>query len=154
MITLNTQRHRLVIGYMASLGAALAYAVAALVARNILRDYAPALVGSAFSLMFGTVIVAALFHRDAVVDSARAPRRAWLMVALAGCASALGVSCWFLALSNAPIILVAPITGTSPLVSILLTHFFLQRLEKVTWRTVTGALLVVGGVVLIAVGSA
>ncbi len=42
----------------------------------------------------------------------------------------------------------APLVGISPLVSILLTHLFLQRLERVTWRTVLGALLVVIGVTL------
>jgi len=39
------------------------------------------------------------------------------------------------------------------LVSILMMHLFLQRLEKVTWRTVFGAMMVVGGVVLVALGN-
>ena len=45
-----------------------------------------------------------------------------------------------------------PVSGTFPLWAILMTHLFLQRLEQVTLRTVLGAVLVVAGVGLIAVG--
>ena len=50
-------------------------------------------------------------------------------------------------------VLVAPVAGAHPLVAIVLTHIFLQRLERVTVRTVLGALLVLGGIVLIALGT-
>ena len=67
--------------------------------------------------------------------------------------AAWGVSFWYLALNEAPVVLVVPLAGTHPLVSIVLTHLFLQRLEKVTLRTIMGALMVVAGVALIAIGS-
>ena len=153
MTTVATTDRRLLLGYMAALGAAASYGSISLVARKIVTDYASPMVGTAFSMLIGTIIVAAMFHRHAVADSARAPRRGLVMVALAGCAATWGVSFWFLAFSQAPVILVAPLAGTHPLVAIVLTHFFLQRLERVTWRTVLGALLVAGGVVLIAVGN-
>ena len=59
---------------------------------------------------------------------------------------------WFLALDRAPVVLVAPLTGTYPLVSILLAYIFLKRMERLSWRTLLGAMLVVAGVALIAIG--
>jgi drug/metabolite transporter (DMT)-like permease len=37
-------------------------------------------------------------------------------------------------------------------VSIVLAHLFLRRLERVTWQTYAGALLIVAGVALVTVG--
>ena len=73
---------------------------------------------------------------------------------LSGVASAWGVSFYFLGLNEAPVVLVGPLSGTYPLVAILLTYMFLQRLESITWHTVAGAATVVAGVALIAVGRA
>ncbi|MDP6402283.1 MAG: DMT family transporter [SAR202 cluster bacterium] len=145
-------RSRMALGYIASLGSALSYGSVTLVARKITDDYASPVVGTAFSMLFGTLIMAVLFHRHAIADAPGAPRRAWLFVALAGCSATWGVSFWFLALSRAPVVLVSPLAGTYPLVAIALTHVFLQKLEKVTWRTVVGAMFAVAGVALIAVG--
>ena len=97
-------------------------------------------------------MVGALFHRDLIAEVPVAPRRAWLFVALAGCASTWGITFWFLALDRAPVVLVAPLAGTHPLVSILLAYLFLKRLERLSWRTLLGAALVVAGVALIATG--
>ena len=147
-------RRRLILGYLASFGAALCYGSVALVARKIVNDYAPPMVATSFSMIFGTIMVAALFHRQVGADvRAGVSGRSLLFVGLAGLASAWGVSFWYLALNEAPVVLVAPLVGTSPLVSILLTHLFLQKIERVTWRTAAGAFLVVGGVALVTVGN-
>ena len=150
----GTIQRGVLLGYLAGLGAAFCYAASNLIARKIVSDYSSPTVGTALSMSFGTVILSVLFYRHVVRDALTAPRRAWVFVALAGCAATWGVSFLFLAVSQAPVVLVAPLTGTSPLIAIVLTHFFLQRLERVTWRTVVGALLVVTGVVLIALGGA
>ena len=152
MIQVETAQRRLLLGYLAALGAAFCYGSLTLVARKIVTDFAPPLVGAAFSMLFGTLILGLLVHRHAIVDLPRAPRRGVLMVGLAGCASTFGVSFWFLALNESRIVVVAPLVGASPLLSIALTHFFLQRLERVTWRTVFGGVLVVIGVTLVAIG--
>ena len=140
-------------GYLASLGSAFAYGASALIARKLVEDYSPPLVAGAFSLMFGTLVLAAISHRHALRDVGRVPRRAWVMVALAGCASTWGVVFFYLAINKAPVVLVAPITGTNPLVALVLTHLFLQRLEKVTLRTTLGAVTVLLGVTLIVLGT-
>ena len=149
-----TDRRQMILGYLAAFGAALCYGSVALVGRKIVNTYAPPMVATAFSLSFGMILVGMLFHRHVLEDlRSRPPARAWLFVALAGCASAWGVSFWFLALNEAPVVLVAPLVGISPLVSILLTHIFLQRIERVTWKTTVGAVLVVAGVALVTVGN-
>ena len=74
------------------------------------------------------------------------------MMVLAGVAATWGVIFWFLAIDSASVVLVAPLSGSYPLWSILLAHLFLRRIERVTWRTVLGALMLVAGVALIAVG--
>ena len=153
MISVKSQNKRLMLGYAASIGSAICYGSVAVVGRKIVGEYAPPLVATAFSMMMGTAMVAALFYRDVNSDLATAPRRAWIMVALAGVAAAWGISFWYLALGEARVVLVAPLVGVSPLVSIVLTHFFLKRLEKVTMRTVLGALMVVGGVALVTLGN-
>ena len=153
MIQVDTARRRVLLGYVAGVGAAACYGSITLVAKKIVTDYAPPLVGTAFSMLFGAIILGILVHRHAIVDLPLAPRQAWLMVALAGCASTWGVTFWFLALNESPVVLVAPLVGASPLVSIVLTYLFLQRLEKVTWRTVIGALMVVAGVALVVFGA-
>ncbi len=154
MIQVDSARRRVLLGYLAGIGAAFAYGSLTLIAKKIVNDFAPPLVATAFSMLFGAMILGILVHRHAIVDLPAAPRRAWLMVALAGCASTWGVTFWFLALNESPVVLVAPLVGASPLVSIVLTHLFLQRLEKITWRTVMGAMLVVSGVALVTIGGA
>ena len=151
MTLADTQRRRLYMGYVASLGSAFGYGSGTLASRIAVTDYGPAMVATAFSLVFGAAVVASLFYRDAIRDLATAAPGDILLVSLAGLSAGWGVSFYFLALSKAPIVLVAPLAGTHPLVSIVLTHLFLQRLERVTLRTVAGAMLVVVGVALLAV---
>lgn len=153
MMTVQDPKTRLMIGYAASIGSAVAYGTVAVIGRKIVGDYAPPLVATAFSMAMGTAMVALLFVGDVRSDIGSAPRRGWIMLVLAGLAAAWGISFWYLALDEAPVVLVAPLVGVSPLVSIVLTHFFLQRLEKVTKRTALGALLVVGGVTLVTLGN-
>ncbi|MBI4232819.1 MAG: DMT family transporter [Chloroflexi bacterium] len=140
-------------GYMAAVGAAIAYGGAHVIARRIVQDVPP-LVGSAFSLTAGAVLLVVLFRQALLREQGAAPPRAYLYIVLAGLVSACGSIALYWALSKAPVVVVSPIVGTNPLVSILLSRLFLQRTERVTWRIVLGALLVVGGVALIALGRA
>ena len=101
----------------------------------------------------GTIVLAAVFQAHIRADYRVHPSwKGWLFVALAGGASTWGVTFWFLALGEAPAILVAPLAATHPLFSVLLTLVFLRGLERVTVRTVVGTLLVIAGVALITLG--
>ena len=145
----TTARRRNLWGYAASLAAAASYGAAAVASRVLVDGHSTPLVASAYSLIFGTAMVGLLFHRGAAGALAAADRRGLVYMALSGVASAWGVAFLFYALQEAPVVMVAPISSSYPLVAIVLTHLFLQRLERVTARTVAGAIMVVAGVTVI-----
>lgn len=147
-----TESRRLTLGYGAALVSALGYGAGAIVARHVVTEYASPMTTTAFSLVFGAVLVGLPFAGHVRRDIATAPARAWVMVGLAGLTAALGVSFFFLAIDNAPVVVVAPVTGAYPLIAIFLSFLFINRMERVTWRTLLGGLLVVAGVTLIAIG--
>jgi drug/metabolite transporter (DMT)-like permease len=147
-----TESRRLSIGYGAALLSAIGYGAGAIVARHTVVEYASPMTVTAFSLVFGTLLVGLPSLGHVRGDLRRAPMSAWLMVGLAGLTAAVGVSFFVLAIDAAPVVVAAPVTGAYPLVSIVLAYFFINRLERITWRTVLGGLLVVGGVTLVAVG--
>ena len=154
MSTESTGDRRRLLGYAASLSAAVGYAFAAVASRVLVDGHSPPMVASFYSLVFGTAMVGLLFGRGAFGALGSAGGRGWAYMALSGVASAWGVAFLFYALREAPIVVVSPISGAYPLVAIALTHLFLQRLEKVTVRTVAGAVLVVAGVAVIAIAEA
>jgi drug/metabolite transporter (DMT)-like permease len=50
--------------------------------------------------------------------------------------------------------LASPIVATYPLIAMTFTHLFLQRLERVTFRMVLGAILVAVGITFVVLGQA
>ncbi len=149
----NFTRRQALIGYGAAIGAAACYGTLAVLGRKIATDIAPPLVANAFAMILGTLVLVAIFQSQIRADfKVPSPKKGWLFVALAGCASTWGVTFWFLALGEAPAILVAPLAAVHPLFSVLLTLIFLRSVERVTKRTVLGAMLVVSGVILITLG--
>jgi drug/metabolite transporter (DMT)-like permease len=140
-------------GYFCAISAAAIYGAMAVLAKKIATDFASPMVASSFSLLFGFLITAAIFGKNAIDDGTRAPRKSWIFVLGAGCASAFGVSCWYLALTVAPVVIVTPVIAANPLVTIFLTAIFLRNVEQVTPRVILGAGLVIIGVVIIGFGS-
>jgi drug/metabolite transporter (DMT)-like permease len=141
-------------GYSASLLSAAGYGAGQMLAGKIVTEYAPPMVATSFGLMLGTLFMLALSARHIPADLGTASRRDWAMVGLAGLSAAGGVAFLFLALDRAPVVVVAPIGGVYPLFVIVLSYLFLRRSERVTWQTVLGGVLVVGGVAAITVGTA
>ncbi len=139
-------------GYGAALLSAIGYAAGAVVAAQVVANHASPITTSAFSLAFGAVIVGVPFIGHVRRDASGAPLRAWVMVGMAGVAASLGVTFFFLAIATAPLIVATPVTGAYPLVAIVLSYLFINSMERVTWRTWLGGLLVVGGVVSVALG--
>ena len=120
-------------------------------ATRIVTETEP-LIGAAFTLMFGTAFVSLFVIKDIKKDL-KSPKKGFMYMGLSGLSASTGVVVLFTALANAPISVVSPISNTQPMVSILLTHLFLQQLERVTLQTVMGAGLVIAGVVAITLGS-
>lgn len=139
-------------GYSAAIASAFSYGAGALVAQKIVAEYSSPVVGSAFSLLFGVIIAATLFARQAFHDGPLVSRKSLLFLIGTGTSSAVGVVFYFLALDYGPVVLVAPVVGAYPLVTIAMSHVFLRNLEKVTWRMVLGATMIVAGITIITLG--
>jgi drug/metabolite transporter (DMT)-like permease len=58
----------------------------------------------------------------------------------------------FLAMSKAPVVVVAPMIAVNPLTAILFGQIFIRDMERLTPRLLIGALLVVVGVIIISLG--
>ena len=142
--------NRAVLGSVFALGAAMAYGSSLYLQKVVVREYAPPLGGATFALLFGMLILTVMVHRHIPADL-RKPKNGLAMMALAGLSSSVGVMFSYMSLNHAQVVVVAPISGVAPLISLLLSHIFLKRLERITWRIVVGALMIAGGVVLVTV---
>lgn len=142
-----------ILGYLAALASAAGYGAGTFLAMLVVRDHAPAMTATFLSLVFGLLVMSALSWRTALTDMRLVRGRAWVVISLSGLSSAIGVASLYLALERAPVVVVSPISGANPLAAILMTHIFLKRLERVSLRTVAGAILVVSGVALVTIGS-
>jgi drug/metabolite transporter (DMT)-like permease len=69
----------------------------------------------------------------------------WIAV---GLCNGLGVFCMYAALRHGPVILVAPLVSTYPLVTLLLSSVF-PREERVGLQTAAGVITAVGGIALL-----
>ena len=67
----------------------------------------------------------------------------------AGITVSLAMSCIYFALDLGKVSVVIPISSTGPFFSLILTAIFLRDVERVTFRIVVSAAMIVGGVLLI-----
>jgi uncharacterized membrane protein len=71
---------------------------------------------------------------------------------LSGLIGSFSLVALFFALSLGRVVFVAPLVGTSPLFTLLFSHVFLKGIEKVTPFLVIGAIVIVAGGALVAIG--
>ncbi len=142
------------IGYLLAIGAATAFASRDIISRHIVTGTAPALVTAAFALAIGGMMLFALFHRDVVQSLRKAPGGFLGMCAIAGIFQGLAVASLFQALGRAPVTVVSPIYASQPIITLILIHIFLKRLETISPLLVVGTLVSIGGVALVIVGAA
>lgn len=148
-----TGERRLLLGYGLALMAAALYGASSVIAKKAMEDNGiPPVVFTAFSLLFGAVMVFLLAHRD-IRPNVHVPRRYFGFIIAAGVVSGSAITFLTLAVNRAPVAVVTPLASLNPLVTLTLAHLFLQRLERVTARMVGGTVMAVGGVVLVVVGS-
>ena len=76
-----------------------------------------------------------------------------LLCALAGVFQGLAVASLFQALSRAPVTVVSPIYALQPLITLVLAHIFLRRLEAIDWLLAIGTAVSVVGVILVILGA-
>ena len=146
-------KRRLQLGLFLGVLTAAIYGFSVYLESRVVREVAPPLVSSAFTLMFGSLFVILAFHRTAPQELLTASKRGLLFMALSGAGVAWGLSFLFVALSLSPVIMVGPAMNVSPLITLTLSHFFLQRIERVTMPLVIGCLLIVAGAAIITVSA-
>src|SRR5262245_28082043 len=76
-------------------------------------------------------------------------RRALWPFLVSGLGETLAVLFMLHAFANGPVVIVSPITATSPIWTALLAAIFLRELDRLTWTSVIGTISVVAGVIAI-----
>ena len=130
--------------------ACIAYGASLILAKQVVED-TPPLLAATLGMTFGLLVLAVISAPDVRRDVGTR-KRAWVWAALGGLAAGGGITLMFLAISNAPVVVVAPILAMNPLTAILFSQIFLRGMERLTWRVLIGALLVVAGVIIITLG--
>jgi drug/metabolite transporter (DMT)-like permease len=141
------------LGYAFPLAAAMLYGIAQVLVKWGVSELAPPLIGATIGLFFGTLAFSVVNIRQLNLGLMTRKWGAGLFI-LSGVLAAMGVILQYMALTMTPVIVVSPITSTSPFLTLIFIHLFLQRLEKITPRLVVGVILVVLGVTTISVGQA
>ena len=130
--------------------ACIAYGASLILAKQVVED-TPPLLAATLGMTFGLLVLAVISAPDVRRDKGTR-KRAWVWAALGGLAAGSGITLMFLAISNAPVVVVAPILAMNPLTAILFSQIFLRGMERITWRVLVGALLVVAGVIILTLG--
>lgn len=141
------------IGYLIAAGAAAAYGINAVLTRRGLAQYGSPLRAIVIALTSGVLVLAPFAVRAyrAQGDGWKPERRALLFILFSGLSAILGYCSNVLALSLLPVVVVAPISSTYPLVTVFLVRLFLRGHEEVNLRMALGAVAVVTGVILVTV---
>ena len=111
-MTPQADRRQTLIGYGAALVSAVGYGAGAIAAKKVVTDVASPMTATAFSLMFGTLIMAVFLPRSIYGNLRSAPKSSFVYMALAGLAGVWGVAFFHFALLEAPVVLVMPVSGT------------------------------------------
>ncbi len=138
-------------GYAFALGGAISYGTASPLLKIGLREWGSVLTGITIALLTGLLAVAplAFFAWRGQVPGWRPERRAILFVLASGCTALLGFGSNTFALSQLPVVVVAPISSTYPLLTVVLVRAFLRQTEAITLRIALGAALIVVGVICV-----
>jgi len=132
------------------LAAAFMFGIEPTLAKVGFAEGTPILVGLAIKTVAATAgFLAYLRARNDLPSPGALVGRNAKWYAVAGLANTGFLCLYYLALSVAPVSVVVPIIQTSPLVVMVLSVAFLSRLERVTWKLLTGACVVVGGAVVL-----
>ena len=144
-----------------ALAAGASYGATNVMAKQAIEIYDSPLMVTAFSMLVGLVIIAPLVGVTTAktgvlrVGSHGLGQTLFSLrfVALAGLASGIAVNALYFAVQKADVVVISPIVASSPIVTLLLAHIFLARLENVTRGLVAGTLMAVSGVILVVLGS-
>lgn len=148
----QTDARRRLAGIAFAFTAAISYGTSQVLTRSATDEISP-VVGALIALFFGTLGFALLSARTLIRNRNATGnlRRGIPFVIGGGLFSACGVLLMFLALQRGEVIAVSPVLATNPLFTLAFAIVMLRGVERVTLRIVAGALLVVGGVIILSV---
>jgi uncharacterized membrane protein len=116
------------------------------------REGTAALLGGAIMTAFGSLaLLSYLCVRRSVPRPGSLPPGEGRWYVLSGLASAVSILGYYGGLSVARVGVVVPIVQTSPLLVVAFSAVFLRDLERITPRLVAGAVVIIGGAVLVSV---
>ncbi|PYN85719.1 MAG: hypothetical protein DMD87_22160 [Candidatus Rokuibacteriota bacterium] len=104
---------------------------------------------SAINITAALVAASAFVLASGNLAALRYDRRSFLYFAGGGAFENTGVFLLLFALGLSEVSVVVPLAGTSPLFVLLLAYCFPSGIERLSWRLVTGAVLIVLGVFLL-----
>lgn len=150
---MSVARHPERIGYLIAFAAAAAYGTNAVLTRHGLARYGSPMRAITIALTTGVLVLVPFAFRAyrAQGEDWRMERRASLFIIFSGLCAILGYASNVLALSVLPVVVVAPISSTYPLVTVFLVRLFLRGHEEVSLRMILGAACVVTGVILVTI---
>ena len=141
------------LGFLLAAGGAMCFASRDVISRHVVGNITDPLVTAACALCLGCIMLFVLAGRDIVTNLRNGHNKHLAICGLAGISQGIAVASLFQALSLAPVTVVSPINASSPLVTLLLVHLFLQRLELVTPKLIIGTILSVVGVIIVVLGA-
>ena len=145
---------RYLAGCLTALAAGVAMGGASVLAKKTISVYGSPLVVTVLGMLLGIIILAPALG----VAAARVPAvrtfdwKSMGLVSISGITTTIAIVAQFFAVQRADVVIVAPILATFPLWTLLLSHVFIARLERITLRLTIGALIAVMGVVAVALG--
>lgn len=119
------------------------------VIRKVGLDHAGPLFGAAINMTTAMVASTAFVLATGNLDALRCNRRSLLYFVAGGIAENAGVLLLLVALGLGEVSVVIPLSGTTPLFVLVLAYIFPSGVERLSWRLILGAVLVVAGVFLL-----
>ena len=136
------------LGFVIIICSSLVYSVAQVLARGLLAGETSSLAASLITLASGSFVLLLATTRN-FKRNYDVSKHDFLWIFVAGMLASNGAMLSFLALERAPVTLVSPIIGITPLITLVLAAIFLRELEKLTFRVIFGSIIVVAGVILV-----
>jgi len=131
------------------LAAALGFAVRDNIFRWGFRDYEEPLLAAAAAALASLAVMGTDGTGARGTGRLRLDRAAWGFLAASGLADAVAYVLTLRAFKGGEVSVISPLVSTHGIFALALTAIFLRDLERVTWRLVTGAALIVLGSVAI-----
>jgi uncharacterized membrane protein len=98
------------------------------------------------ALVFLPFLAATQYKKQRVVLN---ELRAWIVFGLSGIAMVISQYFLYSAISLGKVAIASTLVSTSPLFGLILVAVFLKKLERLTWKIVAGAVIIVTGTVLV-----